>query len=74
MFPEYVQRFLENSKFRLQNIAAGHRVGKALFGLTTISINPDVLTDLSKNNSRVPEDVTQGLLVWKIIPGTPAHK
>lgn len=71
---EYAKRFLENSKYGIKSANVGHKVGKTLFGLTTISLTPELLTDLDKEKSNIPKDVTKGLLVWKIIPGTPAHK
>ncbi|KAH1008858.1 serine protease HTRA2, mitochondrial-like [Dendroctonus ponderosae] len=70
---EYAKKFLENSKFRL-NASNGDRIGQALFGLTTISITPELLVELSKENRIMPKDITHGLLVWKVIPGTSAFK
>ncbi|KAH1002852.1 hypothetical protein HUJ04_008887 [Dendroctonus ponderosae] len=52
----------------------GDRIGQALFGLTTISITPELLVELSKENRIMPKDITHGLLVWKVIPGTSAFK
>lgn len=69
---EYAKKFLENSKFRLQKQPKNN--SKALYGLTTISVTPELLTDLGKENPNIFKGVTQGLLVWKVIPGTPAHE
>lgn len=52
----------------------GNKTLKTLFGVTTIAITPDMLTDLRKEDSNIPKDLTYGLLVWKIIPDTPAER
>ncbi|XP_030760731.1 serine protease HTRA2, mitochondrial-like [Sitophilus oryzae] len=71
---EYVRKFLMNTKYRMENMARSTKGHKTLFGLTTIPITPDLLDDLKKDNSNLPKDITHGLLVWKIIPETPAEK
>ncbi|KAL1516662.1 hypothetical protein ABEB36_000545 [Hypothenemus hampei] len=70
---EYAKKFVENSKLRLQNITT-RKVDKVLFGLTTISISPELLLEMSTENYNIAKDISHGLLVWKIIPGTPAYK
>ncbi|XP_060534681.1 serine protease HTRA2, mitochondrial [Cylas formicarius] len=69
---EYAKKFLENSKYRMSKLSSGTNRGKTLFGLTTISITAELLEELGKTNDQVPKNVSEGLLVWKIIPGTPA--
>lgn len=49
-------------------------MGKTLFGITTISITTDVMTDLLRQNANIPEDINQGLLVWKILKDSPAAR
>ncbi|XP_074028714.1 serine protease HTRA2, mitochondrial [Leptinotarsa decemlineata] len=71
---EYAKKFLENSKYRVKSGRSIGPMGKTLFGITTISITPEVLSDLLRENSKIPNDVIHGLLVWKIIPGSPASQ
>ncbi|XP_076272056.1 serine protease HTRA2, mitochondrial-like isoform X2 [Rhynchophorus ferrugineus] len=72
---EYVKKFLQNTKYRMDNLLmGGNRALKTLFGITTIAITPEMLTDLRKEDSNIPKDLTYGLLVWKIIPDTPAER
>ncbi|KAJ8973706.1 hypothetical protein NQ317_017908 [Molorchus minor] len=71
---EYVKKFLERSKHRIKGGDSTGAQGKTLFGITTISITPDILLELLKENRNIPRDVNQGLLVWKIIQGCPAAK
>lgn len=49
-------------------------MGKSLFGITTISITPEVVKELQRNNNQVPNDIKKGLLIWKIVPGTAGAK
>ncbi|CAG9770948.1 unnamed protein product [Ceutorhynchus assimilis] len=69
---EFVKKFLQNSKYRLVK-SPGRKTSKPVFGLTTITITPDLLVELHKENENIPKELTHGLLVWKIIPGTPAQ-
>ncbi|KAJ8957557.1 hypothetical protein NQ318_020597 [Aromia moschata] len=71
---EYVKKFLDRSKHRLKAGESMGGLGRTLFGLTTISITPDIIIELVKENKNIPRDVNQGLLVWKIIQGTPASE
>ncbi|XP_057663532.1 serine protease HTRA2, mitochondrial-like [Diorhabda carinulata] len=66
---EYAKKFLEMSKLRVKG-----PTGKSLLGITTIPITPEVISELLRNNRDIPKDVRQGLLVWKILPGTAASK
>ncbi|CAG9857425.1 unnamed protein product [Phyllotreta striolata] len=71
---EYAKRFLENTKGKVKGTRYSGPMGRALFGITTISITPEVVEELRKNDARLPPDVASGLLVWKIVPGTAAAK
>ncbi|KAG5886914.1 hypothetical protein JTB14_034190 [Gonioctena quinquepunctata] len=68
---EYAKKFLENSKYRIKSGRSTGPMGKTLLGITTIAITPNVLSDLLRE-SKIPKDVSEGLLVWKVIPGSPA--
>ncbi|XP_050507708.1 serine protease HTRA2, mitochondrial-like [Diabrotica virgifera virgifera] len=71
---EYAKKFLENGKYRVKGLQYAGPMGKNLFGITTISITPEVVSELLRNNKDIPKDIKQGLLVWKILPGTAAFK
>lgn len=43
-------------------------------GITTISITQDIVKDLLQKYRSIPDSVTQGIFVWKVINGTLAQK
>ncbi|CAH1099753.1 unnamed protein product [Psylliodes chrysocephalus] len=71
---EYAKRFLENTKYKVKGMRSVGPMGKSLFGITTISITPEVVKELQRNNNQVPNDIKKGLLIWKIVPGTAGAK
>lgn len=71
---EYAKKFLENSKYRVKSGKSIGPLGKTLFGITTISITSELMTDLLRQNKSIPTDLKQGLLVWKVIQDSPAAR
>ncbi|KAJ8925052.1 hypothetical protein NQ315_001223 [Exocentrus adspersus] len=69
---EYVNKFLDNSKYRVKVTRNKGVMGKTLLGIATISITPEVMKDLLEQYST--RDGAQGLLVWKVVEGTPASE
>lgn len=71
---EYAKKFLENSKYRIKSGKSIGPMGKTLYGITTISMTSEVMTDLLRQNQNIPVDIKQGLLVWKVLKDSPAAK
>ena len=47
-------------------------------GITMLSLSPDILLELQNkqsafNSPRVPDNVTHGVLVWRVVVGSPAY-
>lgn len=42
-------------------------------GITMLTLTDDILRELRQRSSTVPHDITQGVLVWKVIIGSPAN-
>jgi len=42
-------------------------------GITMVSLNPDIAAELKMINTHFP-DVEQGVLVYRVITGSPAYK
>ena len=42
-------------------------------GITMVSLNPDIAAELKMINTNFP-DVEQGVLVYRVITGSPAYK
>ncbi|XP_018576418.1 serine protease HTRA2, mitochondrial-like [Anoplophora glabripennis] len=71
---EYVRKFLENSKYRVKAGKNSGVLGKTLFGITTISISTDLLTEIMEEFKVIPNDVSEGLFIWKVLEGTLASE
>lgn len=70
----YAKRFLQNTMYRKSFERQDENNGKHLFGMTTISVNLDIINELLRENKSIPEGLNEGLLVWKLLNGTPAQK
>ncbi|XP_058127609.1 serine protease HTRA2, mitochondrial [Anopheles ziemanni] len=42
-------------------------------GITMLSLTPDILRELQQRSHNFPTEVRGGVLVWKVIQGSPAH-
>lgn len=42
-------------------------------GITMLSLTPDIIAELKQRGSQLPDNVQNGILVWKVILGSPAH-
>lgn len=42
-------------------------------GITMLTLTPDMLRELRQRSQNVPDNVRTGILVWKVIQGSPAH-
>lgn len=42
-------------------------------GITMLTLTPQIIHELQARNHQVPEDVTRGVLVWKVVIGSPAY-
>ncbi|KAB0796283.1 hypothetical protein PPYR_10344 [Photinus pyralis] len=70
---DYAKRFLDGSKSILQPVPVNYQGNKAVFlGIVPMFITPQVLTTLGQHQT-IPESLTSGILVWKVIRGAPAY-
>lgn len=42
-------------------------------GITMLTLTPEILRELRQRSHNVPDSVRTGILVWKVIQGSPAH-
>ncbi|CAD7085007.1 unnamed protein product [Hermetia illucens] len=72
---DYAKEFLARSEERRKKGTT--RDGKPLLrrymGITMLTLTPDILHELKQRSQSVPENVEHGVLVWKVIIGSPAH-
>ncbi|CAG4961421.1 unnamed protein product [Parnassius apollo] len=64
---DYVKDFLAKGK------ATSPPVSKRYLGITMMSLTPNILMELRMRNPEMPTDIKHGILVWKVIIGSPAY-
>lgn len=42
-------------------------------GITMLTLTPQIIHELQQRQEPVPQQVKSGVLVWKVILGSPAH-
>lgn len=42
-------------------------------GITMLTLTPEIILELKQRGSTIPESLQRGILVWKVILGSPAH-
>jgi len=73
---DYVKVFLERAAEKRKKGSAyktGYPV-KRYMGITMLTLTPDILFELKSRSQNMPSNLTHGVLVWKVIVGSPAHR
>ncbi|XP_011193876.2 serine protease HTRA2, mitochondrial [Zeugodacus cucurbitae] len=71
---DYVKLFLKRAEERRrQGVSKMDYPAKRYMGITMLTLTPDILFELKNRTQNVPSDLTHGVLVWKVIIGSPAH-
>ncbi|KAJ0170978.1 hypothetical protein K1T71_013750 [Dendrolimus kikuchii] len=64
---DYVKEFLSKRKTK------SPQVSKRYLGITMLSLTPNILMELRMRNPEMPTNIEHGILVWKVIIGSPAY-
>lgn len=73
---DYAKNFL---KLAEEKVKRGKKSGepatpvRRYMGITMLSLTPNILAELKQRGSPIPDNVQNGILVWKVIMGSPAH-
>lgn len=67
---DYVKKFLAGGV----GVKKTGRPTKRYMGITMLTVTPQILHELHQRNQYVAPDVKSGVLVWKVILGSPAHR
>lgn len=68
---DYVKEFL--AKNRSTGKTQPPQVSRRYLGITMLSLTPSILMELRMRNPEMPSDIEHGILVWKVIIGSPAY-
>ncbi|XP_073963332.1 serine protease HTRA2, mitochondrial-like [Choristoneura fumiferana] len=64
---DYVKEFLAKRKTK------SPQVSRRYLGITMLSLSNNILMELRMRNPEMPTDIEHGILVWKVIIGSPAY-
>jgi hypothetical protein len=53
--------------------SASSAIKRRYMGITMLTLTPQIINELQARNHQVPVDVTHGVLVWKVVIGSPAY-
>lgn len=68
---DYVKEFLALAKRTKRSDGSAPR--RKYMGITMLTLTPQILHELHERQHPIPRDVQHGVLVWKVIIGSPAH-
>jgi len=72
---DYAKNFLKLAEERLKSgkTTSESVSGKRYMGITMLSLTPDIIYELKQRGSSIPDKIQHGILVWKVITGSPAQ-
>ena len=50
------------------------RPKRRYMGVTLITLNPQLILELQMRGTDLPPEITSGVLIWKVVLGSPAHQ
>ncbi len=71
---DYVKNFLKLANEKVKKGRTSDSTTKRRYmGITMLSLTDNIIRELKQRGSNLPENVTHGILVWKVVQGSPAH-
>jgi HtrA serine peptidase 2 len=74
---DYAKNFLRLAE---EKVKGGKKVAedddhkkRRYMGITMLSLTEDIIQELKQRGSSIPDNIQHGILVWKVIQGSPAH-
>lgn len=73
---DYAREFLRKAEERVKGGAppAEPASNRRYMGITMLTLTPDIIRELKQRGSQLPDNIQNGILVWKVILGSPAHQ
>lgn len=69
---DYVKEFLQHAQSSSASTTEGPK--RKFMGITMLTLTPQIIYEMQQRNEPVPPSVRKGVLVWKVIIGSPAYK
>lgn len=73
---DYAKVFLKLAEERVKkgkSAAEPTTQGRRYMGITMLTLTPEIIAELKQRGQQIPDNITNGILVWKVIMGSPAH-
>ncbi|XP_015116393.1 serine protease HTRA2, mitochondrial [Diachasma alloeum] len=73
---DYAKEFLKKAEARRNNTGiknTSELTKRRYMGITMLTLTPDILFELQQRNNNIPPSVRHGVLVWKVMLGSPAY-
>jgi HtrA serine peptidase 2 len=71
---DYAKEFLQKTEERRKSGVLAHPSAKRRYmGITMLTLTPQLIHELQARNHELPVDVTYGVLIWKVVIGSPAY-
>lgn len=72
---DYARNFLKmaEEKVKKGKSAAEPVQGRRYMGITMLSLTAQIIAELKQRGQQIPDNIINGILVWKVIVGSPAH-
>lgn len=70
---DHAKIFLRESVERRKTYKNGQRPIKRYMGITMVTLSKEIIAELRHKSHVIPEELKHGVLVWKVIIGSPAN-
>lgn len=72
---DYAKNFLKQAddKVKIGKQPLESTQNRRYMGITMLTLTPQIIAELKQRGSQIPENLLKGILVWKVILGSPAH-
>ena len=71
---DYAKNFLKMAEEKVRARGGAAAPKRRYMGITMLTLTPEILVELKLRGTVIPDGIQSGILVWKVIAGSPAHK
>lgn len=70
---DYAKLFLKRSYDQRSGLSVQQPMIRRYMGITMLTLTDEILRELKQRSHSIPDDIKNGVLVWKVIINSPAH-